>query len=75
MIDSSLKYRLNKICYEHEEIKEMLVRSLVEELLNNAVRSLVLEFNIAKLREELIGRLQKSDFFPLSERKLGIRRI
>lgn len=75
MIDSSLKYRLNKIRYEHEEIKEMLVRSLVEELLNNAVRSLVLEFNIVKLREELVGETQKNDFYPLSERKLEIRRI
>lgn len=62
MIDSSLKYRLNKIRYEHEEIKEMLVRSLVEELLNNAVRSLVLEFNIAKLREELVGETPEERF-------------
>ncbi|MGG3805390.1 type 2 lanthipeptide synthetase LanM family protein [Metabacillus fastidiosus] len=51
----SMKHRLKTVPYHLDSLKEKLILSLAEELLNTASRSIILELNIARLQEELPG--------------------
>ena len=51
----SMHHRLKSVPYHLDRIKQKLILSLAEELLNIASRSIILELNISKLREELVG--------------------
>lgn len=58
-ISKNLEKMLNKYLIDipsnREKLKENLLLSIGEQLLNKAVRSIVLELHVAKLREELSG--------------------
>lgn len=54
-IIESLNHRLKTVPYNLETVKQKLLLSLAEELLNIASRSIILELHVSRIREELIG--------------------
>ncbi|MDQ0216370.1 type 2 lantibiotic biosynthesis protein LanM [Oikeobacillus pervagus] len=54
--------RLKSVPFHLENIKQKLLLSLAEELLNIASRSIILELNVSKLREELVGETPEDRF-------------
>ncbi|WP_338754925.1 type 2 lanthipeptide synthetase LanM family protein [Bacillus sp. FJAT-52991] len=62
IIIESMQLRLKSVPFHLEQIKQKLLLSLAEELLNIASRSLILELNVSKLREELVGETPEDRF-------------